>query len=135
MEDVLPVFIVFGSIVTIVIVIGLTRYLAKLLEHKQIMAAIEKGAPLSELRLPRSRPAGTKWIGHLAGGIVMLAIAFAFGFSGLPCRLMGGISGKFFVAIILCGVGIASIVRGLLYRKYYPKGQAANNNNKENKSP
>jgi TM2 domain-containing membrane protein YozV len=134
MKDVLTVLIVFGSITAIAIVIGLARYFAKQLEHKQIMAAIEKGTPLSELRLPRSRPAGTKWIGHLTVGIVVLAVAFAFGFSGLPCRLMGGISGKFFVAIILCGVGIASIVRGLLYRKYYPKGQAANNNNKENKS-
>jgi len=134
MEEVLTVLIVFGSGTVIVIVIGLAVYFAKQLEHKQIMAAIEKGTPLSELRLPRSRPTSTKWIGHLTSGIVMLAIALAFGFSGLPCSLMGGISGKFFVAIILCGLGIASIIRGLLYRKYYPEGQAANNNNKENKN-
>jgi hypothetical protein len=128
MEEVLTVLIVFGSGTVIVIVIGLACYFVKQLEHKQIMAAIEKGTPLSELRLPRSGPASTKWIGHLTSGIIMLAIALAFGFSGLPGSLMGGISGKFFVAIILCGAGIASIVRGLLYRKYYPKSQAADNN-------
>jgi hypothetical protein len=131
MEDALVVFIVFGSMTAIVIAIGMAIYFAKRLEHKQIMAAIEKGTPLSELRHPKPRPTGPEWIKYLAGGIVVLAVAFAFGFSGLLGRFLGGTS---FVAIILCGVGIALIVRALLYRKYYLKSQAANNNNKENKS-
>jgi small-conductance mechanosensitive channel len=133
MEDIangITVFLIFMGFSSPIIIIGLIYYLKKRLEHKQIMAAIEKGAPLSELRLPKSRPAGTEWIRHLSVGIVVLAIAFAFCFSRLPGRLMGG---TFFVAIILCGVGIASIVRGLLHRKYYLKDWAANNN-KENKS-
>lgn len=129
MEEALIVFIVFGSITAAVIVIGLAHYFVKRLEHKQIMAAIEKGAPLSELRPPKPRPTGPEWIKYLAGGIVVLAVAFAFGFSGPLGRLLGGMS---FVAIILCGVGISLVVRGLLYRKYYLKGQAANN--KENES-
>jgi hypothetical protein len=36
-----------------VIVVGVVYYLKKRLEHKQIMAAIEKGTPLSELRPPK----------------------------------------------------------------------------------
>jgi ABC-type polysaccharide/polyol phosphate export permease len=76
-------------------------------------------------------PTGTEWIKYLTGGIVVLAVAFAFGFEGQLDRLLGGTS---FVAIILCGVGISLIVRGLLHRKYCLKGQAANNDNKENKS-
>ena len=131
MEDALVVFIVFGSMTAIVIAIGLAIYFAKRLEHKQIMAAIEKGTPLSELRPLKPRPTGPEWIKYLTGGIVVLAVAFAFGFSGLVGRWLGGTS---FVAIILCGVGIALIVRALLYRKYYLKSQTANNNNKENKS-
>ena len=131
MKDALIVFIVFGSMTAIVIAISMAIYFAKRLEHKQIMAAIEKGTPLSELRRLKPISTGPEWIKYVTGGIVVLAVAFAFGFSGLPGRLMGG---TFFVAAILCGVGIASIVRGLLYRKYYLKGQTANNNNKENKS-
>lgn len=132
MEDALIVFIVFGSIAAIVITIGLAIYYAKRLEHKQIMAAIEKGTPLSELRHPKHRLTGPEWIKYVTGGIVVLAVAFAFGFSWLLGRFLGG--GTSFLAIVLCGIGIASIVRGLLYRKYCLKGQTANNNNKENKN-
>jgi len=40
-----------------------------------------------------------------------------------------------FVGIILCGIGIASLIRGLLYRKYQPKSQlSANSNTAENKA-
>ncbi len=132
MEEALIVFIVFGSMTAIVIAIGLAIYFAKRLEHKQIMAAIEKGTPLSELRPPKPRPTGPEWIKYLTGGIVVLAVAFAFGFGEQLNRLLGGTS---FVAVILCGVGISLIVRALLQRKYCLKGQAANNNNnKENKS-
>ncbi|MGA1980394.1 MAG: hypothetical protein ABSG99_07545 [Sedimentisphaerales bacterium] len=131
MGDALIVFIVFGSMTAVVIVIGLAIYFAKRLEHKQIMAAIEKGTPLSELRRPKPMSTGPEWIRHLTGGIIVLAVAFAFGFSELVGKLLGKAS---FVAIILCGVGISLIVRALLHRKYYLKGQAANNDNKENKS-
>jgi hypothetical protein len=115
----------------IVIAIGLAIYFAKRLEHKQIMAAIEKGTPLSELKRLKPTLTGPEWIKYLTGGIIILAVAFAFGFGEQLNRLLGGTS---FVAIILCGVGISLIVRGLLHRKYCLKNQAANNNNKENKS-
>ncbi len=53
MEDALIVFIVFASMTAVGFVIGLVVYSKKRLEHKQIMAAIEKGMPLSELVPPK----------------------------------------------------------------------------------
>lgn len=106
-----------------VIVIGVIYYLKKRFEHKQIMAAIEKGTPLSELRPISPGPVGPMWIKHLSGGVVILAIGLAFISAG-PWR-MGPHSPMVFVGIILCGVGIASMVRGLLFRKYQPQNQSS----------
>lgn len=123
MEDILIVFIVFASLTAIVLVIGLVCYFAKRLEHKQIMAAIEKGVPLSELRPLKPKLTGPLWIKYLTHGIVVLAIALAFAFAGPDNPVL-------FVAFILCGVGIASIVRALLYRKYQPQIQPSDKNNR-----
>jgi len=113
-----------------VIVIGVVYYLKKRFEHKQIMAAIEKGTPLSELRPISPGPVGPMWIKHLSGGVLILAIGLAF----LAAHPWMG-SGTTFVGIILCGVGIASMVRGLLSRKYQPQSQPlAKNNAAKNKS-
>jgi phosphatidylglycerophosphate synthase len=121
MEEALVVFIVFGSITATVIVIGMAIYFAKRLEHKQILAAIEKGTPLSELRPPKPhKPVGTLWIRHITAGITMLAIALGFALVG-----PGPKDTMLFVAFILCGVGIANIIRGILYRKYQPQIQSS----------
>ncbi len=62
----------------------------------------------------------------------MLAIGLAFIVAG---PMMGPGSPMLFVGIILCGVGIASLIRGLLYRKYQPKSQlSANSNTAENRN-
>lgn len=122
-EETLIVFIVFASMTAIAIVIGLVAYFAKRLEHKRIMAAIEKGLPLSELVQPKPRHLGTAcgpaWIKHLCGGIIVLFIAFAF-------LLRNSFGSEAFVAFILLGVAVSLIIRGLLYRKYYLKSQSAN---------
>jgi uncharacterized membrane protein YciS (DUF1049 family) len=94
-----------------VIVIGIVYYLKIRLEHKQIMAAIEKGTPLSELRPPKPKPAGPAWIRYFAGGIGMVTIALAL------LIMPKGWSVEILIAI-LCGVGVARLIRGLLYRKY-----------------
>ncbi len=116
-----------------VIVIGVVYYLKKRFEHKQIMIALEKGTPLSELRSIKPKPVGPIWVKHLSSGVLMLAIGLAFIVAGPS---MGSGASMLFVGIILCGVGIASLIRGLLYRKYQPKSQlSANSNNAENKNP
>ncbi len=120
-DEVIIVSVVFASIIAIAIVIGIVIYFAKRLEHKQILAAIEKGIPPSKLRPPEPKSIGPAWIKYITQGIIVLAVAaaFALGFE----RFSGQGSGPgFFVAVILCGVGIALIIRGLLYRKYSAYG-------------
>ncbi len=113
-----------------VIVVGVVYYLKKRFEHKQIMEALEKGIPLSELRSVKPKPFGPIWIKYLSSGVLILAIGLAFIVAG---PRMG--SPMLFVGIILCGVGIASLIRGLLYRKYLPKSQPlAKSNNAENRN-
>ena len=130
MNETIIVFIVFGSLTTVAILIGLIVYFGKRLEHKQILAAIEKGTPLSELRSVKPKPVGPIWIKYLSSGVLILAIGLAFIVAG---PRMG--SPTMFVGIILCGVGIASLIRGLLYRKYLPKSQpSANSNASENRN-
>ena len=121
----LTVLIIFVGLSTPIIVVGVIYYLKKRLAHKQIMAAIEKGTPLSEL-IP-AKPTGPVWIKHLTFGIILLAIALGVGFVG-----PGPKAPMLFVAIILGGVGIAQVIRGLLYRKYQPSDK---NNIAEDKKP
>jgi hypothetical protein len=131
-DEVFIVAIVFASIIALAIVIGFVVYFAKRLEHKQILAAIEKGIPPAKLKSAEIKSAGPAWIKYITEGIIVLAVAAAFAL----CfeRLSGHDRGPgFFVAVILCGVGIALIVRGLLYRKYQPKIQSADkSDNAEN---
>ena len=105
-----------------VIVIGVIYYLKKRFEHKQIMTAIEKGTPLSELRSVKPKPVGPIWIKYLSSGVLILAIGLAF---ITAASRWGPSSLMLFVGIILCGVGIASLIRGLLYRKYQPQSQSS----------
>jgi len=133
MEEILQgitALIVFLGISSPILIIGLVYYLKKRLEHKQIMMAIEKGTPLSELRPPKQN--GALWIRSLTVGIAVLIIALGLMAVG-PAR---GPSAASWIVWILLGVGVAWLIRGLLYRKYPPKTQAgAKSNAVENKSP
>ena len=116
-----------------VIVIGVVYYLKKRFEHKQIMEALEKGTPLSELRFVKPKPVGPIWVKYLSSGVIILAIGLAFILAGPGWGQRGP---GLFVAVILCGVGLALLIRGLLYRKYQPKSQlSTNSNTAENKNP
>ena len=115
-EEAFGVFLILLGCAGPVIVVGVIYYLKKRLEHKQIMAAIEKGTPLSELRPPK--PNGALWIKNLTVGIALLLI-------GLGCLMtpMGNDDLVMVIASILIGVGIAWIIRGLLNRKYQMSNQ------------
>jgi len=99
-----------------VIVIGVVYYLKKKFEHKQIMEAIEKGTPLSELIPPKQN--GKLWIKNVTIGVALIIIGFGAWWTG-PGH--GGMSA--FIALIIFGVGVAWLVRGLLYRKGQPQSQ------------
>ena len=115
----LTALIVFIGIFSPIIVIGVIYYLKKRLEHKQILAAIEKGTPLSELRPPKPpKENGAMWIKNITLGIALLIIGAGWLVAG-PSH--GGVSR--FIAFVLFGVGIAWIVRGALNRKYKVQSQ------------
>ncbi len=130
-NEAIGVALILIALAVPVIVVGVVYYLKKKFEHKQIMEALEKGTPLSELRSVKPQPVGPIWVKYLSSGVLILAIGLAFIVAG---PRMG--SPLLFVGIILCGVGIASLIRGLLYRKYQPKNQpSANSSTAENKNP
>jgi sterol desaturase/sphingolipid hydroxylase (fatty acid hydroxylase superfamily) len=121
MNEAIIVFIVFASMTTVAILVGLIVYFGKRLEHKQILAAIEKGTPLSELKPPKKQQNGSLWIRNLTFGIALLIIGLALIVVG-P-RTIGGPGS--FIAFVFFGVGIAWLIRGLLYRKYQLQSQSS----------
>ena len=134
LDPAIIVFIVFSSIATVAIIIGVLIFFAKRLEHKQIMAAIEKGTPLSDLKRTKPEPVGPVWIKYLTGGITLFFIGLAFMAAGSGIMGIRGLGS--FVAFILCGIGIAWLVRGLLCRKYEIQNRlSATDNNTEYKKP
>ena len=124
----LGVLIIFLALSSPIIIIGLIYYLKKRLEHKQIMAAIEKGTPLSELK--PAKPAGPVWIKNLTAGIALLIIAV-----GLICmRLVQGYDydesfGYLLVGLIFFAFGISRLIRGLLQRKTQRQIQSSDETN------
>jgi len=117
--------IVFIGISSPIIVVGVIYYLKKRLEHKQIMAAIEKGTPLSEIIPPKPKLAGPAWIKYVSTGIALIIVGLGFtSLNPMHTQEVGAL-----IFVILCGIGVAMLVRGLLHRKYYLKEQASNGNN------
>lgn len=90
----------------------LVIYFAIRLRHKQIMAAIEKGTPLSELRPQRWNE--SRWIRNITLGIMAICLGLALVFAG-PDKAG---SPALFLAITSLGIGLALIVRGMLYKRY-----------------
>ncbi|UCC23120.1 MAG: hypothetical protein JSW23_03405 [Planctomycetota bacterium] len=117
------VILIFLGMSSPIIIVGLVYYLKKRLEHKQILASIEKGTPLSELRPPK--PKGPLWIKNITTGITFLIIAA--GFVCIPPMFDGGMPfaqalfGHYIIATVFFAIGVSSLVRGLLQRKYPPQ--------------
>ncbi len=115
------VLISFFFVAVILLILGLFEHLKKRLEHKQILAAIEKGIPLSELKPPKPQPAGPSWVRYISVGVALIVAAFVlFLFRDWN---PGGI-----VIAVLLGTGAAWTIRGLLHRKYESKGQQVDQN-------
>ncbi len=122
----LIVLIVFVGLASplLILVGGFFYYLKKRLEHKQIMTAIEKGTPLSELKpVNKAAPPGPLWIKNLTAGIASLIIAAA-----IVCLRLVYIDRVseaafdqtlvyLFIAAVFLAVGISRLLRGLLQRK------------------
>ncbi len=113
-EEAFGIFFILIGCAAPVIVVGVVYYLKKRFEHKQIMTAIEKGTPLSELKPPKQN--GALWIKNLTFGIALIIIGIGIGLSGQ----WGGIIG-----LVLFAIGVAWVVRAWLNRKYQVQNQSS----------
>ncbi|MFH1615438.1 MAG: DUF6249 domain-containing protein [Planctomycetota bacterium] len=128
--DGLTVFIIFLGFSSPIIVVALAFYFIKRLKHKEILAAIEKGVPISELNLEersKSEDTGPGWVKDISSGIMFLLIAVGF-----TALLLLGIfkiattSGTyplflFAIPIVFFGIGIGRLIRGIIRRKNVPQ--------------
>ncbi len=116
-------FIFLIVLVSLVIWAKVTK---KRLEHLQIMAAIEKGTPFSELRpIITTKGAGWKWndwirslttgIAFLLIGLGMAIISLVSVLSAYPDKDAG--FGLSIISVVLIAIGIAGVIRGILQRK------------------
>lgn len=129
-EEALGIFLILIGCAAPIIIIGVVYYLKKRLEHKQIMTAIEKGTPLSELRPPKQN--GALWIKNLTIGIALVVIGLGL----LVSRIGHGAPGGPTIALVLLGIGIAWIVRGVLNRKHQQQSPpSAKNDTMPNMTP
>ena len=125
-REAIGVALILVALAVPVIVVGVVYYLKKRFEHRQIMTAIEKGTPLSELRPPKQN--GALWIRTITIGVALLALSLALVFLRRP-----GPGGT--LIAVLFAVGLAWIVRGWLHRKYQPQNQSLDKGNTaENKN-
>ncbi len=91
-REALGVMLVLLAASTPIFIIGVVAVVRKEFEHKQIMAAIQKGIPLSELRPLRQRQNGAAWIRKITAGIAAIVIGLAFilvGVHGVPNLFVG----------------------------------------------
>ena len=124
--EALGVAVLILALAAPLIIVGVVYYLRKRFEHKQIMTAIEKGTPLSELKPPKQN--GALWIKNITIGIALIIIGLGLGLSG---------SGRGFgiIGLVLFAIGVAWVVRAWLNRKYQPKSQpSAKSNAAENRN-
>jgi hypothetical protein len=123
--------VVKGLAILVLVVAGLLLcylFYRKRLEHRQIMAAIEKGIELSVLRPARL---GLVWITSLAVGVGLLIVGIgivAWALFGQQQEVYGKSMGLLgLAAILLLGGGISLVLYGLLRRKAERRALAIEN--------
>ncbi len=127
---ILIVLIVFAAPAIPILIVGMVYYYKKKLEHKQVLAAIEKGVPVSELSLSakkQKKNEGPGWVQDQAKAITSIVIGVGIGIAfwgliGSLDRSMMDHAGMFntlwIVPIVFLGNGIGLLVRSSQRRKY-----------------
>ncbi len=121
MDSLVP-FVAYMPFITAILIFAILMWYLlnkKRLEHQQIMAAIEKGAPLSELKPVTQKKKEVDWIKNLTGGITCLLIGLGLIIIMLLTNkcIFGDNRVGLFIAAVLLAVGIARVIRGILQRK------------------
>ncbi len=129
----LALVLVFVALSVPIIIVCLFSYLKKRLEHKQIMAAIEKGVPPQQIiKTHTPTPSSPRWIKSLTRGIIVLLIAAIMLTSGLVngsfCFGFPFDSTRSFIALVLLAIGLGLVIRGLLLRKIESQQDRASKN-------
>ncbi len=122
------VLIVFTALSMPVIVAGLVYFGKKKLEHKQIIAAIEKGVPVSELSIGRqannmkqNKSDGPGWVQDQSKGITLLIIGIGIGvpFWFFIDSFDGGMFNvMWIIPVVFLGNGIGLLIRSRQRKKY-----------------
>ena len=130
MSDMGIIFVVFVSCCVHIITIALVYYHRKKLEHTQIMTAIEKGTPLSELKPPKKPKPGPAWVSEYTSGITCLVsgagfllVMFARSTSRRSYMPAFPFAILYVVPIVFLANGIAAIIRSKILKKNYPELQ------------
>jgi hypothetical protein len=124
MDSLVP-FVAYMPFIMVMVIFALLVWFLitkKRLEHQQIMAAIEKGTPLSEIKPVELKKKEINWIKSLTTGIALLLIGSGWiimrfigrGFCFADAEANSGVS---FAALVLIAIGTAGIIRGILLRK------------------
>ncbi len=131
----LTAFIVFLGISSPIIVVGMVYYFVKRLEHKNILAAIEKGVPVSELNIctkKQHKSNGPGWVRDQYKGITLLIIALGIGFVLWNVRGHGSFDTWVFwiIPIVFLANAVGLILRSQQRKKYEkPESEELSENN------
>ena len=121
-EGILAILLIFGGPVLIVFVVCLFRFLKARMQHREILAAIEKGMTLPEL--PLSKPRIPTWITNVAIGTAFIVFSPAFVLVGMgACNEVGDmkttvICGTAMPSLIFFSIGLFFFIRGMLLRRH-----------------
>jgi hypothetical protein len=111
------VIVTFGSIILIVFVVALFRFLRARMRHKEVLAAIEKGVAIPDLST--SKPRIPRGITNIALGIALIVLSPAFIFQ--PTLIWGW--GSAFPSLVCFSIGLFCLIRGLMLRKHEKDNQ------------
>ena len=112
-----------------VIIILLFFFYKKKLQHQQIIAAIEKGLPVSDfLAVPEKKTTG--WIANISAGFGLLFIAiallFLFKYMGVFVTYDMPRNSLLVIPIVLIGIGLTRLIRGFCQKKIAAREQEEN---------
>ena len=117
--------IVSTAIISPILVFGLVYYHKKKMDHKEILAAIEKGVPVSELSIgtkKQNKNNGPEWIQDQSKGVTLLIIGIGIGFAFLlflgPLHRAGTMNVMWIIPVVFLGNGIGLMIRAKMRRKY-----------------
>ena len=137
-HEILIVLIVFIAPAIPILVIGMVYYYKKKLEHNEILAAIEKGVPVSELGIgtkKQKKSDGPGWVQDQSKGITLLVIGVGIGIAFWQFLGLGNHAGvmnvMWIVPVVFLGNGIGLIIRSR-QRKKYEKPEPAEEELSEN---